>query len=128
MANIPAELRYTKSHEWVRVEEDIATVGITDHAQAELTDVVFVELPASGRRVQAGEAVAVVESVKTASDIYSPVSGEIVAVNPAVVEEPSLVNSAPYGGGWFYRIRLSKSGEVDALMTSEAYAAQIGGH
>src|ERR1700758_4797967 len=97
MSEIPADLKYAKSHEWVRVSGGVATVGITDHAQHELTDVVFVELPAVGRKVKAGEACAVVESVKTASDIYSPVSGEIVEANPAVVADPALVNSDPYG-------------------------------
>src|SRR5580692_7135200 len=92
MSNVPSDLKYAKSHEWVRVTGDIATVGITDHAQAELTDVVFVELPEKGRQVRAGEACAVVESVKTASDIYSPVSGEIVELNPPVVDNPALVN------------------------------------
>src|SRR5437868_2345392 len=102
---IPGELKYAKSHEWVRLTGDVAEVGITDHAQHELTDVVFVELPAVGRKVKAGEACAVVESVKTASDIYSPVSGEIIEVNPAVTEHPDLVNSDSYGKGWFYKIR-----------------------
>lgn len=128
MANIPEDLKYTKSHEWVRVNGDTATVGITDHAQAELTDVVFVELPTSGRSVNAGDAVAVVESVKTASDIYSPLSGEIVAINQGVVDNPSLVNTEPYGDGWFYKIMLSKTEEVGALMSAEEYSAQIGKH
>src|SRR4026207_2152257 len=95
-SKIPSDLKYAKSHEWVRVEGDLATVGITDHAQHELTDVVFVELPEVGRKVKAGESCAVVESVKTASDIYAPVSGEVTAVNKAVVDEPALVNSDPY--------------------------------
>src|SRR5580765_5491507 len=99
MANIPSDLKYAKSHEWLRVAGNIATLGITDHAQHELTDVVFVELPEVGRKVKAGEACAVVESVKTASDIYSPVSGEIAEVNKAVVENPALVNTEPYGAG-----------------------------
>src|SRR6266705_2045718 len=95
-SKVPADLKYAKSHEWVRVASDLATVGITDHAQHELTDVVFVELPAAGRKVKAGEACAVIESVKTASDIYAPVSGEIIEVNQAVVGDPSLVNREPY--------------------------------
>ena len=128
MANVPDDLKYTKSHEWVRVSEGTATVGITDHAQAELTDVVFVELPALGRQVKAGEAMAVVESVKTASDIYSPVSGEIVEVNPGVVNNPALVNSEPYGGGWFCRIKLANADELKGLLSGEGYAAQIGAH
>jgi len=127
MANIPEDLKYTRSHEWVRVTEDIATVGITDHAQAELTDVVFVELPSTGRSVKAGEAVAVVESVKTASDIYSPVSGEIVAANTAVVENPGLVNSEPYGNGWFYRVKVSDPVGLSTLLSAEDYSKQIGG-
>src|ERR671913_506550 len=107
MSKIPAELQYAKSHEWVRVSGEIATVGITDHAQHELTDVVFVEVPGVGRKMKAGEACAVVESVKTASDIYSPVSGEIVEVNAAVSQNPGLVNTDPYNGGWFFKIKLS---------------------
>ena len=107
MSNIPSDLKYAKSHEWVRVSGDTATVGITDHAQHELTDVVFVELPALNRQVKAGEACAVVESVKTASDIYSPISGSILEVNKAVADNPALVNTEPYSGGWFYKIKLS---------------------
>jgi glycine cleavage system H protein len=126
MANIPEDLKYTKSHEWVRVSGDNAAVGISDHAQAELTDVVFVELPEVGRAVKAGDAVAVVESVKTASDIYSPVSGEIVEVNPVLSDNPALVNSEPYGNGWFYRIRLSNADELATLMSGADYSAQIG--
>ena len=127
MSNIPSDLKYTKSHEWVRVSGDTATVGITDHAQHELTDIVFVELPAVGRKVKAGEACAVVESVKTASDIYSPVSGEITEVNPAVVENPALVNTDPHGAGWFYKIKLSNAAELGALLSPEDYKKQIGG-
>ena len=109
MSNIPSDLKYTKSHEWVRVSGNTATVGITDHAQHELTDIVFVELPDVGRKVKAGEACAVVESVKTASDIYSPVSGEILEANRLVVDDPALVNSEPHDSGWFYKIKLSQS-------------------
>ena len=127
MANVPADLKYAKSHEWARIQGGEATVGISDHAQHELTDVVFVELPQPGKKVQAGEACAVVESVKTASDIYSPVSGEISAVNQAVVDNPSLVNSEPYAGGWFYKIKLSNPAEANALLSPEQYGAQIGG-
>ena len=125
-ANVPSDLKYAKSHEWVRVAGGTATVGITDHAQHELTDVVFVELPAAGRKVKAGEPCALVESVKTASDIYSPVSGEVSEVNKGVVDEPSLVNTDPYGTGWFYKIKLSDAGEVNSLMDSAAYGQQIG--
>ena len=127
MANVPSDLKYAKSHEWVRVSGNVATVGITDHAQHELTDVVFVELPEVGRQVKAGEACAVVESVKTANDIYSPVSGEIIEVNKAVVADPALVNSAPYADGWFYKVKLSNSAEVNALLGPDQYQAQIGG-
>jgi glycine cleavage system H protein len=127
MSKVPAELRYAKSHEWVRVAGDHAVVGITDHAQHELTDIVFVELPAKGRKVKAGEACAVVESVKTASDIYSPVSGEVIETNDAVVANPALVNTDPYGDGWFYKIKLSDSQEAQSLLGAEAYSKQIGG-
>jgi glycine cleavage system H protein len=126
MSNVPAELKYAKTHEWVRADGPIATIGITDHAQHELTDVVFVELPEPGRQVKAGEACAVVESVKTASDIYSPVSGEITETNEAVTKDPSLVNTDPYGRGWFYKIKLGQPEELNALLSSADYAAQIG--
>jgi len=125
MSNVPTDLKYAKSHEWVRVSGDTATVGITDHAQHELTDVVFVELPEVGRKVKAGEACAVVESVKTASDIYSPVSGEVVEVNKPVVDDPALVNREPFAGGWFFKLKLANPGELGALMTPESYQAQI---
>jgi len=127
MNNIPSDLKYAKSHEWVRVSGDTAAVGITDHAQHELTDVVFVELPEVGRKVKAGEACAVVESVKTASDIYSPVSGEIVALNKPVTDNPALVNTEPYAGGWFFKIKLNNPAELNALLSPEQYKAQIGG-
>ena len=126
MSNVPADLKYAKSHEWVRVAGDTATVGITDHAQHELTDIVFVELPAVGRKVKAGEACAVVESVKTASDIYSPVSGEVIEVNAALPDNPALVNSEPFAGGWFYKVKLSQAEELEAMLTPAQYAAQIG--
>jgi glycine cleavage system H protein len=127
MANVPLDLKYAKSHEWVRVNGDVATIGITDHAQHELTDVVFVELPELGRKLKAGESCAVVESVKTASDIYSPVSGEIIEVNQAVVDDPALVNSEPYEDGWFYRIKLTNAAELDTLLGPEQYKVQISG-
>src|SRR5437667_1733789 len=127
MSDIPADLKYAKSHEWVRATGSVATVGITDHAQHELTDVVFVELPEVGRKIKTGEPCAVVESVKTASDVYSPVSGEISEINKAVVENPALVNSEPYAGGWFYKIKLSDPGELGGLLGPEQYAAQIAG-
>ncbi len=127
MSKIPSGLKYAKSHEWVRVSGDVATVGITDHAQHELTDIVFVELPESGKQIKAGDDCAVVESVKTASDIYSPVSGEVTEVNRAVVDDPALVNSDPYGDGWFYKIKLSNPAELSGLMSPEQYRAQIKG-
>jgi glycine cleavage system H protein len=127
MSNIPSDLKYTKSHEWVCVSGDTATVGITDHAQHELTDIVFVELPETGKKFKSGEAAAVVESVKTASDIYSPVSGEILETNRGVVDNPALANTEPYAGGWFFKIKLSNPAELDALLSPEKYQAQIGG-
>src|SRR6059036_2960992 len=126
MTNVPSDLKYARTHEWVRVSGDTATVGITDHAQHELTDVVFVELPAVGAQVKAGEACAVVESVKTASDIYSPLSGQIVEINQAAADNPALVNSEPYGGGWFYKIKLSNPADQNHLLSPEAYTAQLG--
>ncbi len=127
MAKIPKDLKYSKTHEWVRVSGGVATVGITDHAQHELTDIVFVELPDVGRQIKAGDACAVVESVKTANDIYSPVSGQVTEVNEAIVADPAMVNSEPYGAGWFYRIKLSHPAELDALLEAREYKAQIGG-
>ncbi len=127
MSNIPSDLKYTKSHEWVRVTGDSATVGITDHAQHELTDIVFVELPEIGKQFKSGDACAVVESVKTASDIYSPVSGEILETNKAVVDNPALANTDPYAGGWFFKIKLSNPAELSALLSPEKYQGQIGG-
>ncbi len=127
MSTVPSDLKYAKSHEWVRVSGDTATVGITDHAQSELTDIVFVELPAVGRKVKAGEACAVVESVKTASDIYSPVSGEIIETNSTVVDNPALVNSEPHTGAWFYKIKLANPADLNALLSPDDYKQQIGG-
>ena len=124
-SKIPADLKYAKSHEWVRVAGDVATIGITDHAQHELTDVVFVEVPAVGRKVKAAEACAVVESVKTASDIYSPISGEVIDANKAVAEKPELVNSDPYGEGWFFKVRMSDPAELNKLMSGDDYGRQL---
>ena len=127
MSNVPSDLKYTKSHEWVRVNGNTATVGITDHAQHELTDIVFVELPEIGKKFNRGDGCAVVESVKTASDIYAPVSGEILETNKTVMKNPALVNSEPYGNGWFFRIKLSNPAELNSLLTPENYSAQIKG-
>ncbi|MDY6983885.1 MAG: glycine cleavage system protein GcvH [Pseudomonadota bacterium] len=115
-------LKYAKSHEWIRVDDDgIATVGISEFAQDALGDVVFVELPQSGATVNAGQEIAVVESVKAASDIYSPVSGRVTAVNDALRDKPELINSSPLADGWLFRIELSKAAELDALLDASAY-------
>src|SRR2546421_8672729 len=124
MANVPADLKYAKSHEWVRASADSATIGISDHAQHELTDVVFVELPEVGRTVKAGESCAVVESVKTASDVYSPVSGQVTEVNKALADNPGLVNSQPYGDGWFFKLKLSNTADLNSLLTADQYRQQ----
>ncbi|PCI40010.1 MAG: glycine cleavage system protein H [Elusimicrobia bacterium] len=119
----PKSSRYMKSHEWVSLEGDEAVVGISDHAQREITDVVFIDLPKTGRKVAKGEAVAVVESVKAAFDIYAPVGGEILAVNDAVTQNPGLANSSPHNEGWFFRIKLDDPKEAEALMDHAAYEA-----
>lgn len=124
--NVPDHLRYTSDHEWILLDGDIATVGITDHAQEELTDVVFVELPENERACDAGDPVAVVESVKAASDIYIPVAGEIVEGNADLEADPSLVNTEPYGAGWIFKVRIKDAATVDALMDAEAYKGLIG--
>ena len=116
-------VHYTPEHEWIRVEGDTATVGITDFAQGQLGDIVFVELPDAGRQVTKGGEAAVVESVKAASDVYAPVDGEIVEPNPALGDDPSLVNSDPEGEGWFFRLRLADASQLDGLMDSDAYKA-----
>ncbi|MDB5314613.1 MAG: gcvH [Rhodospirillales bacterium] len=120
-----AEMKFSKDHEWVRLEGDAATIGITDHAQQALGDVVFVDLPELGRVVTAGEACAVVESVKAASDVYAPISGRIVDVNSALAESPSLINSEPTSGGWFFRIEPSTPVEFDGLMDEAGYASFV---
>lgn len=122
---VPTDLRYNASHEWIRLDGDTATVGITDHAQAELTDVVFVELPAIGRTVDLGDPTAVVESVKAASDIYAPVGGEVVETNPDVEANPSLVNTDPYGNGWLFKLRVRNTADLDTLLDPTAYAALL---
>ena len=121
-----ATVRFTEEHEWVSLEGDIATIGITAFAQEQLGDVVFVELPEVGRTAEAGEEVAVVESVKAASEIYTPVDGEIVEVNEALAGEPTLVNSDPTGGGWFFKVKVAKPDQLDALMDEAAYNDHIG--
>jgi len=114
-------LYFTREHEWVRLDGDTATVGITDHAQEALGDIVFTEVPAAGKQLSKGQEAAVVESVKAASDVYSPVSGEVVEGNQAVVDDPALVNSDPEGEGWFFKVKLSDSGELDGLMDEGSY-------
>ncbi len=120
-------LKYSKDHEWVRVEGDVGTVGISDYAQEQLGDVVYVELPEVGRAVAQNEEAAVVESVKAASEVYAPVSGEVVEVNQALEDDPSLVNGDPTGEGWFLKLRLSAPGELDGLMDDAAYADYVAG-
>ena len=126
MSTIPDELRYAASHEWIKVEGETGTVGITDHAQQELSDVVYVDLPKVGAQVTAGAVAAVIESVKAASDIYSPVSGEVTEVNADLVKKPELVNQDPYGAAWLFRVKLAKPAEVEALKDAAGYKAQIG--
>lgn len=126
MSEIPADLKYTKSHEWVKQEEDgTVLVGITDHAQDLLGDMVYVEQPEAGSEVEAEEACAVVESVKAASDVYCPVSGEIVEANESLADTPELVNNDPYGEGWLMRLRPADSIDVEQLMDAEAYTAHV---
>ena len=125
--NVPDHLKYTASHEWVdAADASAAAIGISDHAQEELTDVVYLELPEVGRQFSKGDAIAVVESVKAANDIFAPVSGEVVAVNEALVEEPAAVNTDPYGDGWMIKIMLTDESELDDLMDAEAYRGQLG--
>lgn len=124
MSNIPAELKYVSSHEWVRDEGDgVYTIGITDHAQDLLGDVVFVELPEVGASFGAGDDIGVVESVKAASDIYAPISGEVVAINEALEDAPETVNGDPYGDGWFFQIKSSDAAEIGELLDADGYAA-----
>ncbi len=123
--NIPDHLRYLESHEWIEPGGTEAKVGISDHAQEVLTDVVYVELPEVGKTVSAGDPVAVVESVKAASDIYAPVAGEIVAVNSALQEDPAVINTDPYGAGWFFAIKPTDAAELDSLLSAEEYRAKL---
>ena len=123
---VPDDLRYAETHEWLRLEGALGTVGITDHAQAELTDIVYVELPQIGAQFEARKAAAVVESVKAASDIYSPVSGEVVEINQELESNPALVNTDPYKTGWLFKLKLSNPEEVSSLKTAAEYTAQIG--
>lgn len=125
MSEVPTELKYTKSHEWLRVEEDgLITIGISDHAQQLLGDLVFVELPEAGTEFVAGDECCVVESVKAASDVYMPISGEIIEVNEALADEPEIINNSPYDNGWLFKMRASAE-ELDDLMDADAYLAEI---
>lgn len=126
MSAAPQDLKYSKSHEWVRLESDgSVTVGITDHAQSLLGDLVFVETPESGSPVEAGQSCATVESVKAASDVYAPVSGEVVAVNEDLADSPERVNESPFAEGWLFRIQPSDPGEIDGLMDADTYTAMV---
>ena len=122
-----ATVKYTKDHEWIRVEGDVATVGITDYAQTQLGDVVYVELPELGRRVEQGKEAAVVESVKAASEVYAPISGEVLAVNDALSGKPGKVNADPMGEGWFLKLRIGDAKQLDGLMDEAAYNAFVEG-
>ena len=123
--SIPADLKYSSSHEWVRLQGDVATCGISHHAQDALGDVVFVDMPEVGDEVTKGEGAAEIESVKAVSDIYAPVSGEVVEVNEAIDDAPETVNSDPYGEGWLFKVRITAPGEVDALLDATAYGATL---
>lgn len=125
--NVPEDLNYAESHEWLRLDDETGTVGITDHAQDELTDVVYVELPEIGAQVRAKQQVCVVESVKAASDIYSPISGTITAINDALSSNPALINTDPFGAGWIFKIKIEAGEEIENLKTAAQYREQIGG-
>ncbi|NID15747.1 glycine cleavage system protein GcvH [Luteibacter yeojuensis] len=126
MSNIPGDLKFAKSHEWVRVEDDgTATVGISDHAQSSLGDLVYVELPEVGSSVQAGNGTAVVESVKAASDIYAPVSGEVIAVNEQLNDKPETINEDAYGDGWIFKLKISDKTELENLLSPDGYAEVV---
>ena len=124
--NLPEKLRYTKDHEWVRVEGDIAFIGITDFAQKELGDIVYVEIETVGKNVSQNEVFGTVEAVKTVSDLFVPISGKVLEVNPKLNNEPELVNSDPYGDGWMIRLSIQDSAEIDSLLTAEAYGELVG--
>jgi glycine cleavage system H protein len=124
MSEVPSDLKYTRAHEWLRLEDDsVVTIGITDHAQAQLGDLVFVEVPETGSSLGAGDAAAVVESVKAASDVYAPVAGEVVGANEQLDESPELVNNDPFGEGWIYKLRVENPDALDELMSAADYEA-----
>ena len=124
--NVPEDLQYAATHEWLRLDGENGTVGITDHAQAELTDVVYVELPKIGAQANAGEQICVVESVKAASDIYSPISGTVMAVNDALAANPALLNTDPFGEGWIFKIKIEAGEDIEHLKSPAQYRAQLG--
>ena len=124
--NIPTDLRYTADHEWIRLEGDIATVGVTDYAQCELGDIVFVEVETEGEELDAEEVFGTIEAVKTVSDLFLPVAGEIVEFNSALEDDPSLINNDPFGDGWIIKVKVSDTSDVEALMNADAYAASLG--
>lgn len=126
MSKIPPELRYSESHEWIRVEGDTATIGITDFAQHSLTDVVFVELPKKGAKIQAGKSFGVVESVKSVSDLFSPLTGEVMAVNDSLQKQPEQINDDPYGKGWMIKVKVEKRDELSRLLDAAKYKAVTG--
>jgi len=125
MANVPSDLKYTKTHEWVRVDGDVATIGITDYAQSELGDIVYVDLPTPGRVLNAGDTIGSVESVKTVSDAYTPVNGEVVEVNGALGAQSDLLNTDPYGEGWMVKVRLSDPSQAGSLLDAQTYQGTL---
>ena len=124
--NIPKELKYTKDHEWIKVEGKVGFIGITDYAQGELGDVVFVDIPSDLSEIVAGESFGTIEAVKTVSDMYAPVTGKVIEINPKLVDEPQLLNSEPYGEGWIIKIEIANPAELNSLLDAAAYGAQIG--
>jgi len=125
MSNMPSELKYASSHEWARLEGDVVVVGITDHAQDALGDVVYVELPEVGDTINAGDEAGVVESVKAASDIYAPVTGEVIEINEDLEDAPETINGDPYNDGWFFKLKISDAAELDDLLDAEGYSASL---
>ncbi len=125
--NIPADLKYTKDHEWIKVDGNQATIGVTDYAQGELGDIVYVEIETEGETLEREEVFGTVEAVKTVSDLFMPLSGEVVSVNEALVDSPDIVNNDPYGDGWMVKVKLSNAAELDGLLSPEDYKAEIGG-
>lgn len=124
--NIPSDLKYTSDHEWIKIDGDVATIGITDFAQSELGDIVYVEIETEGETLDKGEVFGTVEAVKTVSDLFMPVSGEVIEVNEGIEGEPESVNSDPYGNGWMVKVKISDSSELDALLSSEDYEKEVG--